>query len=267
MNLETYQHLLLHRIGVRSRGNLLAFAAMTLAFLGARYIGMFFDPASSLMAGVIIRVLAWLILTYALTQTFASLRTRQGRIAHLMLPATAWQKYLVSLLISTVGTFVLILAAWLLSDLLWWLLTACLGYPFHSAIPAIYDWLKPGTVFIRRGETHHLTSGLVVVLSAITFPTMWFSFNVLGGLVFHKNAFVKTMVFYAGYTMLGSLLGVALTYLLGDSLLSNETFMWCLLVAILLFQLAVNCVALWYSWQIFRRRQVVLPSFFQQFRL
>lgn len=136
---------------------------------------------------------------YNLSTAFAALRSRQERVAWLMLPASGLEKYLVRLLVHTVVFALYVLAAICLADCTRYVLFPLLGHSYSSALPAFFSHLRfwpevgVGTALRSADDWLLFISGSVFLLS------VYFSYF-FGSALLRRRAFA--FVTLAGIALL-----------------------------------------------------------------
>lgn len=141
--------------------------------------------------------------------TFSHLRTKQNRIAYLMLPATNAEKFVAHIGIAVVMSIVGFALAYVVADLSRMLLLLLLGGDTTSMIPYFLQTLG------HTGESFTASDGSVkwdVLLFLIGILLWNYSCHLLGSVVFRRWAFVKTI----GVQIL-------VAYLLGLSISATNT--------------------------------------------
>lgn len=215
----------------------------------------------SRVAGCSVMMLSLFILVGA-GQLFDLLKTKEGRIAFLTLPATRAEKYVARWVVSVVLWPAAFLVAFVAADLLRMLVFPLLGHAFPSAIPRFFSklaeigselsdvvpWLAPS--FEQMAERW------LVLLLCLS----WHAVYLLGSSFFRKQAFLLT-----------SLTGILLLTLAGFVLaavppahlplvsVSSSVAAFCV-ADVILFCFVVFCY--WLSFRLFSRVQVIGNKWF-----
>lgn len=203
------------------------------------------------------------VLTFcAISQTFANLRTKQLRIANLMLPATNLEKFLSRLLQSTAGYVAAFFVAFVLADLTRMLLFPLLGHSFGSVVACLVAGLYDNVCWMLSADGFR-SSDLGVVRMfwvGMSFSLWSASFFLLGSAVFRRRAFLYTLL--ACFALL-------VVFVLGIDLVigqmryafkvspSNVSYVAGLLTAL-------ACFNVWLSYRLFCRIQVIPRKLFRR---
>lgn len=202
------------------------------------------------MAVSLVHFLYWGGLLFSLSRTFSNLKTKQGRIASLMLPATNLEKYLSRVLIHTLFyTLAFILAA-ILADL------ARMGV--YSLFPHNYGSILPGLWKEATGDfplpSHYSPDRYCFLVAA---SAWYYSCYLLGSAGFRKRPFLYTMLCQLLlFLFLGTSMDIARNQisLRMDVLdLNRDLWIW---LQCGIFALA-TLFNVWLSYRLFQRIQVI----------
>lgn len=149
------------------------------------------------------------IVSYALVSiTFSFLKTKQSRIAYLMLPATNAEKFVAHTLFTVIFILVGFAVAYVVGDLLRILLFAIMGGDTTSAVPYfLRSVAKTRCNFTRFDGTVQWD----ILLFVVGFFLWAYSCYLLGSVVFRRRAFLKTI-----------LVQMAILYLFGLSVTTTK---------------------------------------------
>lgn len=229
--------------------------------------------------------LACMLLVYFASETMSSMRTKEGRLSFLMLPATPLEKFVARGLYVTLGIFLMLVLASLLAEAAHWAFM-----PFFPKLPdtfricvwpeamgEIWDTLNP-----FQTQTYSLpTKGQSVETwpsaeRSLFFEIMfaywiafWFhSLYVLGGNYFGKYAFFKTsgvLILCAMlYGYLLDLIPVRDTFFEVEEIAKQHTPWMTEQIASGIGGLFFFCLTAfnwWLAYRLFTRRQVIQPKF------
>lgn len=194
-----------------------------------------------------------LVSYYAMSRVFSNFRTKQLRIANLMLPGTNLEKYLSRILQYTVFYVVAFFVAYVLADLTRMLVFPVFGHSFPSLVPnmveGIADIVSGWHSIYNRTALPGVSAGEIMALSVVA--NVWsYSCMLLGSAFYRKRAFLYTLL-----TGLGIFIAMGV---LGDLFLGNihfsleNPFLW---MSVVFGVLA--CVNVWLSYRLFIRMQVI----------
>ena len=206
-----------------------------------------YDDGAAWVATVLLGISLWIIFGGA--WLFDNMKTKQGRITYLMLPASPLEKYLARYLIMTVGVLTVCLVAWIAADLV--TMGLCV-ITFHETISftkrlwiALFD--------IVRGY-----DSTVQMYFVTSICWLGHAFYVLGGTFFRRHQLIFSIITSWILFMLGLATGIW-------SLLSPDwsniwewewtAKMWYSVAGTVLFCLVA--LFYWLSYVIFRRMQVI----------
>ncbi|MCF0236605.1 MAG: hypothetical protein HUK09_07950 [Bacteroidaceae bacterium] len=141
---------------------------------------------------------------------FSHLKTKQARINFYMLPATNAEKYFARLLLTSLGSAVLILVAFVAADLLSWALLALMQRPGAMVMPVIGDHISKlcgliGLGINKVGDTLEIHEVLFMIPFGLSSLVTYHAIYVLGGTVFRKFAFLLTTAFNSAVSIVLSI--------------------------------------------------------------
>lgn len=182
---------------------------------------------------------------------FDNMKTKQERIAYLMLPASTFEKYLVRYLMLTVGVTVCWIVAFSFADIIRILVSLITGRsPLVSALPILFgSFMSPGNagILINGGMLCHEYFAVCVIM-------FHHSLYILGGTLFRRRQFVFTsMVIFAAMILTGLVLEQCEGMFPGLSL--DDIDILINIVNVVLTVLTVVCY--WLSYNVFKRMQVI----------
>lgn len=255
-----------------------AFASLylaNLAVIGFNLYGPSRDGLNGFMPGsdfaekmLLSKVAAFVLMLFAfvfyfsVSQTFSNLRTKQMRIASLMLPATNLEKYLSRLLQSTLGYAVAFFAAFVLADLTRMLLFPLLGHSFGSLVPYLTESLFNGFPWTvsQLNETDYGIVGWWWLALGVSYVLWLLSYYLLGSAVFRRRAFLYSLLV---------LIGAFIAFGLGVDFIHHTMnlrirftahavpYVACVLTAL-------ACFNVWLSYRLFKRIQVIPRKLFSR---
>lgn len=190
---------------------------------------------------------------YAVSRVFSNFRTKQLRIANLMLPGTNLEKYLSRVLQYTVFYVVAFFAAFVLADLTRMLVFPVFGHSFPSLVPNMVEGI--GSIVSgwhsinNQGTFPRVSAGEIMLLSVMA--NVWsYSCMLLGSAFFRKRAFLYTLLTGLGISIA---MGVLCDLFLEHVHFSLEiSLSW---ISAVFGVLA--CVNVWLSYLLFTRMQVI----------
>lgn len=201
-----------------------------------------------------------MILTIGASLAFNNMKTKEGRINSLMVPATMFQKYMVRWIAAVPILLLIVFLGCLLGDWTRILIFNLRGYdPTYSSYSAdmtIFSFLSE-----QLSRSWQQTSFMIccVVVGLITSQSLYF----LGAIVWPKLSFIKT---WAVLQVLGMIVSTMLVILDFNHILSvhpkfyEMTFGWFLFI-IYAFG-ALFCIGVyWLSYIRFKRSQVIYKLF------
>ena len=273
--------------------NLYVFLGIFLAFLSVYLFNMLeyesrpskgitfyvFDHAEGFM------VIFIFLLLYFASITTNNMRTKEARIAYLMLPATSLEKFVSRVLYATVGVFVMILGASLLAEAVHWAFM-----PFFDEMPDKFKVCVWPEVWgkIWNAINPFQTKNVYLNVSVGSDPSTWqhvekrqffiylmgyaaflwkHSIFVLGGNYFGKHPFLKTI---GTMILVAILIAWPCTYIdwddlkwIYDFLEDNKYWLTEDIVAgfVSFIFFAFTIFNWWLSYKLFTRQQVIKPKF------
>lgn len=216
---------------------------------------------------VVFTIISIIVLLVGISDAFSVLATKPKRTDYLLLPASRTEKFLVRLLICTVGIWLLNLLAFCVADGLRQLFFYCwnLGdggqaLSIPSSIPAVWKWLGEGTHFLLDVDstTNKLSiSGYWLTGCSVGLTLMVYLFYFLGSAVFRRRVFIYTSV-VGVLLLLGGLrivkTGMHLVIELSFSAGNDSEYT---LIAITVGSFLLAALFVWAAWRIFSRTGVV----------
>ncbi|MGM9842497.1 MAG: hypothetical protein ACI31D_09895 [Candidatus Limisoma sp.] len=207
-------------------------------------------------SGVVAFVCGVVSMVY-LSQMMKPMETKTSRINYLMLPATNAEKFVSRLLMATVGFWITAIIALALATA-----SRYLFMPFMYVNPDLYHPMF-GTVmaelFDFSGPTLDLKGIIMTDFEGGMFVLMvviWaYSIYMLGGNIWYKNAFIKTVAAMTVLTILGNIVLFSLISAF-EMDITKENFMILIDTATGVFA-ALAIFNTWLSYRLFRRAQVI----------
>ena len=192
-----------------------------------------------------------------LSQMMKPMETKTSRINYLMLPATNAEKFVSRLLMATIGFWITAIVALALATA-----SRYLFMPFMYVNPDLYHPIFGNVMaelFDFSCQIHDIKGiimsnfevGMFVVMLVIWGYTIY----MLGGNIWYKNAFIKTVAAMTVITILGNIVLFSLISAF-ESEITKEIFTILLNTATGVFTV-LSIVNIWLSYRLFRRAQVI----------
>ena len=190
-----------------------------------------------------------------LSQMMKPMETKTSRINYLMLPATNAEKFVSRLLMATVGFWITAIVALAFATA-----SRYIFMPFMYVNPDLYHPIFGNVMaelFDFSCQIHDIKGiimsnfevGMFVVMLVIWGYTIY----MLGGNIWYKNAFIKTVAAMTVITILGNIVLISLISAFG---ITKEDFTILLNTATGVFTV-LTIVNIWLSYRLFRRAQVI----------
>ena len=190
-----------------------------------------------------------------LSQMMKPMETKTSRINYLMLPATNAEKFVSRLLMATVGFWITAIVALAFATA-----SRYIFMPFMYVNPDLYHPIFGNVMaelFDFSCQAHDIKGiimsdfevGMFVVMLVIWGYTIY----MLGGNIWYKNAFIKTVAAMTVITILGNIVLISLISAFG---ITKEDFTILLNTATGVFTV-LTIVNIWLSYRLFRRAQVI----------
>ena len=190
-----------------------------------------------------------------LSQMMKPMETKTSRINYLMLPATNAEKFVSRLLMATIGFWITAIVALAFATA-----SRYIFMPFMYVNPDLYHPIFGNVMaelFDFSCQIHDIKGimmsdfevGVLVVMLVIWGYTIY----VLGGNIWYKNAFIKTVAAMTVITILGNIVLISLISAFG---ITKEDFTILLNTATGVFTV-LTIVNIWLSYRLFRRAQVI----------
>lgn len=190
-----------------------------------------------------------------LSQMMKPMETKTSRINYLMLPATNAEKFVSRLLMATVGFWITAIVALAFATASRYIfmpfmyVNPDLYHPiFGNVMAELFDF-SCQTLDIKGIITSDFEAGMFVVMLVIWGYTIY----MLGGNIWYKNAFIKTVAAMTVITILGNIVLISLISAFG---ITKEDFTILLNTATSVFTV-LTIVNIWLSYRLFRRAQVI----------
>lgn len=208
-------------------------------------------------SGVVAFVCA-VVSTVYLSQMMRPMETKTSRINYLMLPATNAEKFVSRLLMATVGFWITAIIALALATASRYLfipfmhVNQGLYHPmFGKVMVEIFDFGGPNITLNGASILTNLEGGMLILM----FVVWGYTIYMLGGNIWYKNAFIKTVAAMTVLTILGYVVLVPLISAF-DIEVTEHNFATIVDTATgVLAALAI--VNTWLSYRLFRRAQVI----------
>ena len=190
-----------------------------------------------------------------LSQMMKPMETKTSRINYLMLPATNAEKFVSRLLMATIGFWITAIVALAFATA-----SRYIFMPFMYVNPDLYHPIFGNVMaelFDFSCQIHDIKGiimsdfevGMFVVMLVIWGYTIY----MLGGNIWYKNAFIKTVAAMTVITILGNIVLISLISAFG---ITKEDFTILLNTATSVFTV-LAIVNIWLSYRLFRRAQVI----------
>ena len=190
-----------------------------------------------------------------LSQMMKPMETKTSRSNYLMLPATNAEKFVSRLLMATVGFWITAIVALAFATA-----SRYIFMPFMYVNPDLYHPIFGNVMaelFDFSCQIHDIKGiimsnfevGMFVVILVIWGYTIY----MLGGNIWYKNAFIKTVAAMTVITILGNIVLISLISAFG---ITKENFTILLNTATGVFTV-LAIVNIWLSYRLFRRAQVI----------
>lgn len=190
-----------------------------------------------------------------LSQMMKPMETKTSRINYLMLPATNAEKFVSRLLMATVGFWITAIVALAFATA-----SRYIFMPFMYVNPDLYHPIFGNVMAelfdfscqaldIKGFIISDFEAGMFVVMLVIWGYTIY----MLGGNIWYKNAFIKTVAAMTVITILGNIVLISLISAFG---ITKEDFTILLNTATGVFTV-LTIVNIWLSYRLFRRAQVI----------
>ena len=191
-----------------------------------------------------------------LSQMMEPMETKTSRINYLMLPATNAEKFVSRLLMATVGFWITAIVALAFATA-----SRYIFMPFMYVNPDLYHPIFgnvmaeffdfSGPITFNEIIMNDFEAGMFVVMLVIWGYTIY----MLGGNIWYKNAFIKTVAAMTVITILGNIVLFSLISAF-ESEITKEIFTILLNTATSVFTV-LAIVNIWLSYRLFRRAQVI----------
>lgn len=189
-----------------------------------------------------------------LSQMMKPMETKTSRINYLMLPATNAEKFVSRLLMATVGFWITAIVALAFATASRYIfmpfmyINPDLYHPiFGNVMAEFFDF--GGPITFNEIRMNDFEAGMFVVMLVIWGYTIY----MLGGNIWYKNAFIKTVAAMTVITILGNIVLISLISAFG---ITKEDFTILLNTATGVFTV-LTIVNIWLSYRLFRRAQVI----------
>ena len=190
-----------------------------------------------------------------LSQMMKPMETKTSRINYLMLPATNAEKFVSRLLMAIVGFWITAIVALALATASRYLfmpfmyVNPDLYHPMFGKVMAELFDFSCQALDIKGFIISDFEAGMFVVMLVIWGYTIY----MLGGNIWYKNAFIKTVAAMTVITILGNIVLISLISAFG---ITKEDFTILLNTATGVLT-ALSVFNVWLSYRLFRRAQVI----------
>ncbi len=193
-----------------------------------------------------------------LSQMMKPMETKTSRINYLMLPATNAEKFVSRLLMATVGFWITAIVALAFATASRYIfmpfmyVNPDLYHPiFGNVMAELFDFGSPNITLNGTAMLSNLEGGMLILM----FIVWGYSVYMLGGNIWYKNAFIKTVAAMTVLTILGYVVLFSLISAF-ESEITKEIFTILLNTATGVFTV-LTIVNIWLSYRLFRRAQVI----------
>lgn len=242
------------------RHQLSYFLGVVLAFFFTEFGGLYYTlkpvhfPLFYGGQAATLLIVAACMFFFSTSLTFSGLRSKQSRIALLMLPATNGEKFTARILATLLRFVVTVAAGLVVADLLRMLLFAIFGGDTTSLLPYVASQIGDVLTFAGVITGQHLA---LAVTGAVVSSLWLFSIFILGSAVFRKFAFFKTI---ATLLILSILIGMIALPMVPNGIwrlvVWDNDLMWKDIMAQLI-TLALTVFNFWLSYRCFTHMQVI----------
>lgn len=150
-----------------------------------------------------------IFLVFSIAYIAKDLRTNDGRVMTLMLPANNIEKYLARFVWITISSVVTCIVAFVCADILRILLSYAFGWIIHSSL--VWNVVSNGFYYSPSFEDN---IPYLVVLQVFLMPLWVHSFYTLGGTFFRRQPLLLTTVtLFALTTLFGIIMGTVATHM------------------------------------------------------
>lgn len=211
--------------------------------------------------------ISFIIFIFCGSRIFIGMKTKASRSLFLMLPATNMEKFISRLLYTVVGTFLMIVASWMIADIIQLVFSLFLTPGMQgSLVGKAFEELflnnnLDSSHFIVRNGTSVLGQTFPVGMVLFSLTLFTHSFFTLGGTVFRKSATLLTIcssfILMFATAMISSFVDEEVLRHLVQSMEPN-TFGW-LMVNVFLLLSVFNY---WVSYKLFTHMQIINNKWF-----
>ncbi|MBQ9678155.1 MAG: hypothetical protein IJV44_08480 [Prevotella sp.] len=199
---------------------------------------------------------------FGATSIFSVLKDTRSRISYLMFPASNLEKYLNSLILSTVVVALVTFVAFFCADTVRTLMAPAFGHEMVWGVPSFISSLTPDTTYsISAPDTDKVYQWWLGTFMAVGTTLFFHSLYMLGGTAFRRQQFLITsMIIVCSMIIIVSILGHIdfkeninlMTYNEQDGLVVHPA-----LYVIMVVMYLLTCFNYWLSYRIFCRVQAV----------
>ena len=193
-----------------------------------------------------------------LSQMMKPMETKTSRINYLMLPATNAEKFVSRLLMATIGFWITAIVALAFATASRYIfmpfmyVNPDLYHPiFGNVMAEFFDFSGPNINLNGTAMLSNFEGGMLILM----FVVWGYSVYMLGGNIWYKNAFIKTVAAMTVITILGNIVLFSLISAF-ESEITKEIFTILLNTATGVFTV-LTIVNIWLSYRLFRRAQVI----------
>lgn len=211
--------------------------------------------------------ISFIIFFFCGSRIFINMKTKASRSLFLMLPATNMEKFISRLLYTVVGTFLMIVASWMIADMIQFVFSLFLTPGMQGSLVArAFEqlFLKnnfDSSHFVVRNGTSVLGQTFPVGMVLFSLTLFTHSFFTLGGTVFRKSATLLTIcssfILMFATAMISSFVDEDVLVHFVHSM-EPDTFGW-LMVNVFLLLSVFNY---WVSYKLFTHMQVINNKWF-----
>ena len=193
-----------------------------------------------------------------LAQMMKPMETKTSRINYLMLPATNAEKFVSRLLMATVGFWITAIVALAFATASRYIfmpfmyVNPDLYHPiFGNVMAELFDFGGPNINLNGTAMLSNFEGGMLILM----FVVWGYSVYMLGGNIWYKNAFIKTVAAMTVITILGNVVLFSLMSAFGIEV-SDQNFAVIVDTATGVLT-ALSVFNVWLSYRLFRRAQVI----------
>lgn len=211
--------------------------------------------------------ISFIIFIFCGSRIFINMKTKASRSLFLMLPATNMEKFISRLLYTVLGTFLMIVASWMIADIIQLVFSLFLTPGMQgSLVGKAFEELflnnnLDSSHFIVRNGTSVLGQTFPVGMVLFSLTLFTHSFFTLGGTVFRKSATLLTIcssfILMFATAMISSFVDEDVLVHFVHSM-EPDTFGWLMVMVLLL----LSVFNYWAAYKLFTHMQIINNKWF-----